>query len=77
MVAMGDTVRSVLADRPTAVASLVEHGRIVRAFEERDPELAAAIIGHHQITSYRRSLHALASDMLADETVTTRSASVR
>ncbi len=56
MVAMGESIRSVLSDVGRAEASLTEHRRIADAFSGGDIELAAALVSHHQSSSYRRSL---------------------
>lgn len=62
IVTMGQPVRAVLSDAQRAQESLMEHERIVRAFEQGDVELAAVLIGHHQTAAAGRRLVAKAID---------------
>lgn len=53
-VAMGKFVREVLSDPDWDAISLDQHELILKAFEGRDLELAAILIGRHQSAAIRR-----------------------
>jgi len=55
VLAMGEFVRSVLSDPDWDKLSLEQHAHIVSAFESKDRELAAILIGRHQSAAIRRA----------------------
>lgn len=61
--AMGRFVREVLSDPDWDAISLDQHEHILKAFETRDLELAAILIGRHQSAAIRRVAEARANQI--------------
>lgn len=63
VLAMGEFVREVLSDPSWDEMSLDQHEHIVSAFESKDQELTAILIGRHQSAAIRRAAEAKADQL--------------